>query len=242
MKVFVARQAIFNRKKQVVAYELLFRDGVKNSFPNIADDAATAKLIMNNQLNLGMRYLTSGKKALINIGPDSLRQELCEFLPANDVILELLETIPPTKQNYERIRGLFHSNFRLALDDFEYSKEWEPFLKLVRLIKFDVMENPLDTIVPVIDMIKERKNIKLLAEKVETEEEFEQAKKMGFQFFQGYFFAKPKMIEQKDITINYVIVMLIYEEALKPNMSITRLAELFAQDTALAYKLLRLIN
>lgn len=77
MKVFVARQAIFNRKKQVVAYELLFRDGVKNSFPNIADDAATAKLIMNNQLNLGMRYLTSGKKALINIGPDSLRQELC---------------------------------------------------------------------------------------------------------------------------------------------------------------------
>ncbi|ASD69212.1 EAL and HDOD domain-containing protein [Pseudoalteromonas piscicida] len=242
MKVFVARQAIFNRKKQVVAYELLFRDGVKNSFPNIADDAATAKLIMNNQLNLGMRYLTSGKKALINIGPDSLRQELCEFLPANDVILELLETIPPTKQNYERIRGLFHSNFRLALDDFEYSKEWEPFLKLVRLIKFDVMENPLDTIVPVIDMIKERKNIKLLAEKVETEAEFEQAKKMGFQFFQGYFFAKPKMIEQKDITINYVIAMLIYEEALKPNMSITRLAELFAQDTALAYKLLRLIN
>ena len=91
-------------------------------------------------------------------------------------------------------------------------------------------------------MMKARKNIKFLAEKVETEEEFEQAKKMGFQFFQGYFFAKPKMISQKDIEINYVIVMLIYEEALKPNMSINRIAELFAQDTALAYKLLRLIN
>ena len=130
MKVYVARQAIFNRKKQVVAYELLFRDGVKNSFPNIADDAATAKLIMNNQLNLGTRYLTSGKKALINIGPDSLDQDLCQFLPSNDVILELLETIPPSKENYEKIRTLFHSNFRLALDDFQYSKEWDPFLNL----------------------------------------------------------------------------------------------------------------
>ena len=113
-------------------------------------------------------------------------------MPSNDVILELLETIPPTKENYEKIRTLFHSNFRLALDDFQYSKEWDPFLKLIRLIKFDVMQNPLDTLGPVVEMMKARKNIKLLAEKVETEEEFEQAKKMGFQFFQGYFFAKPK--------------------------------------------------
>ncbi|MCF6439657.1 HDOD domain-containing protein [Pseudoalteromonas luteoviolacea] len=242
MKVFVARQAIFNRKKHVVAYELLFRDGTKNSFPNVAENAATAKLIMDNQLNLGTRYLTSGKKALINIGEDSLNQELAQFLPADDVILELLETIPPTTKNYEKVRQLFHSNYRLALDDFTYSKEWEPFLKLVRLIKFDLVETPLEEIEPLVNQLKTRKNLKLLAEKVETEEEFLNAKKMGFSFFQGYFFAKPTMIAQNDIEINYAIVMLIYAEALKPNMNIPRIAELFAQDTALAYKLLRLIN
>lgn len=242
MKVFVARQAIFNRKKQVVAYELLFRDGKQNCFPNIADDAATARLIMDNQLNLGTRYLTSGKKALINIGEESLNQELAHFLPSSDVILELLETIPPTKDNYERVRQLFHNNYRLALDDFTYSKDWEPFLKLVRLIKFDLLESPLDTIAPLVEQLKQRKNLKLLAEKVETEEEFVQAKKMGFTFFQGYFFAKPTMISQQDIEINYAIVMLIYAEVLKPHMNLGRISELFAQDTALAYKLLRLIN
>ena len=242
MKVFVARQAIFNRKKQVVAYELLFRDGTSNSFPNVSDDAATAKLIMDNQLNLGTRYLTSGKKALINIGPDSLTKELAQFLPAHDVILELLETIEPTIENYEYVRELFHNNYRLALDDFEYTKEWEPFLKLVRLIKFDIMQNPLASIEDLVDNFKQRKNMKLLAEKVETEEEFLQAKSMGFHFFQGYFFAKPRVIEQNDIEINYAVAMLIYAEVLKPHMNMSRVAELFAQDTALAYKLLRLLN
>ncbi|MAD90058.1 MAG: histidine kinase [Pseudoalteromonas sp.] len=242
MKVFVARQAIFNRKMQVVAYELLFRDGSSNSFPNIAEDKATAKLILDNQLNLGTRYLTSGKKALINIGPESLKQELATFLPANDVILELLETIQPTKDNYELVRRLFHQNYKLALDDFVYEDAWQPFLKLVRLIKFDVMQNPLHTIVPLVEELKQKKNIKLLAEKIETEEEFEIAKKMGFHFFQGYFFAKPRVIEETDIEFNYTIVMLIYTEVLKPNLNITKIAQLFSQDTALAYKLLRLIN
>ncbi|CCQ10909.1 Predicted signal transduction protein [Pseudoalteromonas luteoviolacea B = ATCC 29581] len=242
MKVFVARQPIFNKKQQVVAYELLFRDGTSNSFPNISDDRATARLIMDNQLNLGTRYLTSGKKALINIGPDSLKQELSYFLPSNDVILELLETIRPTDENFELIRRLFHNDFRLALDDFEYCERWEPFLKLIRLIKFDVMATPLDKIAPIVEDLKQRKNLKLLAEKVETLEEFEQAKAMGFNFFQGYFFAKPRVIEQNDIEINYAIALLIYAEVLKPNINLKKIAELFAQDTALAYKLLRLIN
>ncbi|OHU85403.1 MULTISPECIES: EAL and HDOD domain-containing protein [Pseudoalteromonas] len=242
MKVFVARQAIFNRRKQVVAYELLFRDGTSNSFPNIADDAATAKLIMDNQLNLGTRYLTSGKKALINIGPDSLNQELAHFLPCQDVILELLETVSPTTQNYEKVKSLFHQNYRLALDDFEYTKQWEPFLKLIRLVKFDIQQNSLDQIEELVEEFRQRKNMKLLAEKVETEAEFEQAKEMGFHFFQGYFFAKPRVIQQNDIEINHAIVLLIYAEVLKPHLSIDRIARLFAQDTALAYKLLRLIN
>ena len=242
MKVFVARQAIFNRKKQVVAYELLFRDGSSNSFPSIAEDKATAKLIIDNQLNLGTRYLTSGKKALINIGQDSLKQELATFLPANDVILELLETIEPNQENYERVRELFHQNYKLALDDFEYAEAWKPFLKLVRLIKIDIVQSPLTSIHQLVENLKKKKNIKLLAEKIETEEEYELARSMGFHFFQGYFFAKPRVIEENDIEFNYTIVMLIYTEVLKPNLNITKISQLFSQDTALAYKLLRLIN
>ncbi|MCK8120826.1 MULTISPECIES: EAL and HDOD domain-containing protein [Pseudoalteromonas] len=242
MSVFVARQAIFNRRQKVVAYELLFRDSPKNFFPDIAEGQATARLIMENQLNLGTRHITSGKKALINIGPESLELDLCAFLPCQDVVIELLESIEPTDTNYELCRELFHSNFNLALDDFVYKPQWDRFLKLVKLIKFDITITPLDDIHPIIKKLKDHKQIKLLAEKIETQEEYEVAAGMGFDYFQGYFFAKPTMMKHNDIDYNYGLVVAIYAEIMGPNPDLTKIAALFELDAALAYKLLRLIN
>lgn len=242
MSVFVARQAILNRNQNVVAYELLFRDSPVNSFPDISDGQATARLIMENQLNLGTRYITSGKKALINVGPESLRLDLCDFLPNKDVVIELLETIEPTDDNYELCRRLFHSNYKLALDDFVYKPQWERFLKLVNLIKFDIRLTPLSEIPPLINKIKQHKNIKLLAEKIETNEEYQLARNMGFDYFQGYYFARPMMIEQKDINYNYGIVIAVYAEVIKTDPDVKVIADLFKLDAALAYKLLRLLN
>ncbi len=242
VSVFVARQAIFNRRQKVVAYELLFRDSPKNFFPDIAEGQATARLIMENQLNLGTRHITSGKKALINIGPESLELDLCAFLPCQDVVIELLESIEPTDTNYELCRELFHSNFNLALDDFVYKPQWDRFLKLVKLIKFDITITPLDEIHPIIKKLKDHKQIKLLAEKIETQQEYEVAAGMGFDYFQGYFFAKPTMMKHNDIDYNYGLVVAIYAEIMKPNPDLTAIAQLFELDAALAYKLLRLIN
>jgi EAL and modified HD-GYP domain-containing signal transduction protein len=242
VSVFVARQAIFNRRQKVVAYELLFRDSPKNFFPDIAEGQATARLIMENQLNLGTRHITSGKKALINIGPESLELDLCAFLPCQDVVIELLESIEPTDTNYELCRKLFHSNFNLALDDFVYKPQWDRFLKLVKLIKFDITITPLNDIHPIIKKLKDHKQIKLLAEKIETQEEYEVAAGMGFDYFQGYFFAKPTMMKHNDIDYNYGLVVAIYAEIMSPNPDLTKIAALFELDAALAYKLLRLIN
>ena len=242
MSVFVARQAILNRNQNVVAYELLFRDSPENCFPGVSDGQATARLIMENQLNLGTRHITSGKKALINIGPESLKLDLCEFLPCKDVVIELLETIEPTDDTYELCRKLFHSNYKLALDDFVYSPQWERFLKLVNLIKFDIRLTPLDEIPLVVNKLKKHKNIKLLAEKIETDEEYKLARQMGFDYFQGYYFARPAMIEQKDIHYNYGLVIAIYSEVMKPDPDVKVITGLFELDAALAYKLLRLLN
>ena len=242
MAVFVARQAVFNRRQQVVAYELLFRDSLQNSFPDVSESTATARLIMENQLNLGTRHITSGKKALINIGPESLKLDLCAFLPTQDVVIELLETMEPTDENYEYCRELFHNNYKLALDDFVYQPEWDRFLKLIRLIKFDVQQTPFEEIAPVVNKLKEHKKIKLLAEKLETADDYDKAYKMGFDFFQGYFSAKPKMIQHRDIDYNYALVLSIYAEVMRPDPNISEIAGLFSLDTALAYKLLRLIN
>lgn len=242
MQVFVARQAIFNRRQHVVAYELLFRNSTDNFFPNIDESVATAKLIMENQLNFGTRHITSGKKALINIGPDSLKMDLCSFLPSSDVVLELLETIEPTEENYQLCRALFHKRYTLALDDFIYEPRWDRFLKFVKLIKFDIRITPLEEISCVIKHLKKYKNIRLLAEKIETSEEFALAHFMGFDYFQGYFFAKPVVVEQKDIDMNYALALSIYAQAMKEHPNINTLAALFQLDTALAFKLLRLIN
>lgn len=242
MPVFVARQAIFNRRQNVVAYELLFRDSPKNYFPGIAEGKATARLIMENQLNLGTRHITSGKKALINVGPESLELDLCAFLPCQDVVIELLETIEPNDCNYKLCRDLFHRNYKLALDDFVYKPQWDRFLKLIKLVKFDITITPLNEIAPIIKKLQKHSKIKLLAEKLETQEDFELAHKMGFDYFQGYFFAKPTMIKQNDIDYNYALVVAVYAEIMKQSPSIETIASLFKQDAALAYKLLRLIN
>lgn len=242
MSVFVARQAIFNRKQNVVAYELLFRNSPKNFFPDIEEGHATARLIMENQLNLGTRHITSGKTALINIGPESLKLDLCAFLPCKDVVIELLETIEPTDDNYQLCRALFHNNYKLALDDFVYTPQWERFLKFVKLVKFDIAQTPLSEITSVVAKLKQYKKIKILAEKIETQADYQQAHKMGFDYFQGYFFAKPTMHAQKDIDYNYALVIAIYAQVMKPSPDIKQITTLFEADAALAYKLMRLLN
>lgn len=242
MQVFVARQAIFNRRQHVVAYELLFRNSLDNTFPNIDESVATAKLITQNQLNFGTRHITSGKKALINIGPDSLKMDLCAFLPNQDVVLELLETIEPTEENYQLCRELFHKNYILALDDFIYQPKWDRFLKFVKLIKFDIQVTPLKEIAPLVEQLKKYKKLKLLAEKIETTDDFRLAHSMGFDFFQGYFFTKPVVIKQQDIDLKYALALSIYAQVMKQNPDINIIAALFERDTALAFKLLRLIN
>ena len=242
MCVFVARQAIFNRKQNVVAYELLFRNSAENFFPDIEEGQATARLIMENQLNLGTRHITSGKTALINIGPDSLKHNLCDFLPCKDVVIELLETIEPTDDNYQLCRELFHKNYKLALDDFVYNEQWERFLKFIKLVKFDIAQTPLSDIAEIVEKLKQHKKIKILAEKIETQADYHQAHKMGFDYFQGYFFAKPTMHEQQDIDYNYALVVAIYAQVMKPSPDIKQISALFEADAALAYKLMRLIN
>ncbi|MCP4055294.1 MAG: HDOD domain-containing protein, partial [Mesoflavibacter sp.] len=219
-----------------------FRNSAENFFPDIEEGQATARLIMENQLNLGTRHITSGKTALINIGPDSLKHNLCDFLPCKDVVIELLETIEPTDDNYQLCRELFHKNYKLALDDFVYNEQWERFLKFIKLVKFDIAQTPLSDIAEIVEKLKQHKKIKILAEKIETQADYHQAHKMGFDYFQGYFFAKPTMHEQQDIDYNYAVVVAIYAQVMKPSPDIKQISTLFEADAALAYKLMRLIN
>lgn len=240
--VYTARQAIFNRKTHVVAYELLFRDGEENRFPNVDPHEATSKLIMRTHLNEGLSAVTMGKRALINFTEQCLLSGLADLLPKEQVIIEVLETVTPSDEVYEKCRALFHSGYILALDDFIYKKEWHRFLPLIKLIKFDISKTPLDKLGKLVEYLKKFKNMRLLAERVETQEEFKQAKAMGFHYFQGYFFCKPEMRASKDVDTQSAILVSLYQELSRPHLNIAKISGFFEQDVGLTYKLLRYIN
>lgn len=164
------------------------------------------------------------------------------LLPANDVVIEILEDTRPTAAVYGACKALYRTGYKLALDDFQYQQRWDKFMPFTRLDKFDLQTHSLDEVTPVLNKLRPIPQLKLLAEKVETHEQFMQARKMGFDFFQGYFFCKPEILKSRDIVANYDVIMAIYAELSRSQLNYDNLTEQFAQDVSLTHKLLRFIN
>jgi EAL and modified HD-GYP domain-containing signal transduction protein len=248
MKVFVARQPIMNRNNQVVAYELLYRDGAENVFPvGVEEQEATTRLINRTQLNSGLKSFTQGKPAFVNFGQQALINHLPELLPQKDVVIEILEDVEPNDEVYAACQIMFKRGCRFALDDFIYKKEWNRFLPLVKMIKFDIQKTPLDKLSPFISKLKRHgvenvRKIRILAERIETQEEYKQAVDLGFDYFQGFYFAKPAMLETTDATPEHVVLLTIYHEAMRREPNVLKLDKLFKQDPSLTFKLLNYIN
>jgi EAL and modified HD-GYP domain-containing signal transduction protein len=241
MKFYTARQPILNKKKHVVAYELLFRDSEKNCFPSeVSAEIATAKLLVNSYINCELEDITDGKPALVNFPTALLTDHLQQMVPYQNIIIEILETVAPTDEMYEVLKTLFHRGYTLALDDFVYDPAWDRFLPFIKLIKIDIIETPLLTIAHLMPHFR-KFNIKMLAEKVETYDEFAEAQALGFEYYQGYFFYKPEVIV-KESESSHPFLMSIYSEVMKDDFSYKSLSKLFEQDLDLTYKLLRFVN
>ena len=242
MQIYTARQPILNVKKHVVAYKLLFRDSHKNCFPtDVSPDIATAKLLINSFLYMDLDVISEGKPVLVNFPMSLLSEHLVNMVPYKNIIVEVLESVKPTNESYDVLTKLFHQGFSLALDDFIYSPSWERFLPLVKLIKIDIIETPLSSIRHLIPLFRKYK-IKLLAEKVETHEEFLEAKDLGFEYYQGYFFYKPEIVVGVEIDSSHPFLMSIYSEVMKENYSYKKIENYFEHDMDLTYKLLRFVN
>lgn len=242
MKVYTARQPILNAKKKVVAYELLFRDCKTNSFPmHVPPDTATAKLLVESYASFGLENITQGKPVFINFPEQMLAEHLVDMVPFKNIVIEVLEDTEPNDKNFALMRKLFHQRHVLALDDFIYKPAWERFLPFIKLVKLDIQQTPLNTLPTLLVKLRNKK-IKLLAEKVQTHEEFEQAKSMGFHFYQGNFLLKPEMMESTDIESAQQFLLSIYAEVMKDDFSYNILEGYFQKDMGLTYKLLRFVN
>lgn len=241
MNIFVARQPIFDQKLEVFAYELLFRLEGQTFFDCPDGDKATSKVVADSFFNLGIKLLTEGKRAFINFTRNLLLDEVPTILPRELVAVEVLETLDPDEQLLTACRNLKQSGYTLVLDDFNINTRHNPLVDLADIIKVDFQKTTPEERTAFLHS-RNFKKIKLLAEKVETHQQFEQAVQSGFSLFQGYFFCKPVILSGKELPsykLNYINII---SETSKSEPDLDRLEEIIKRDVSFSYKLLRCVN
>ena len=241
-EAFIGRQAILDQQQKVYAYEILFRSGLKNAFdPTLDGNVATQSVMVGTMLEFGLKKLVSDKKAFINFTEQNLLNRAPKLLPPENVVVEILENVQPTSEIVEAVRELKAEGYKIALDDFVLLPGYEPLIEMADIIKVDfrITTDPeerqkLREILP--------SHVRLLAEKIETEEEFHQAMAFGYVLFQGYFFCKPAILHQKKLTSNALSRMRLLKEINRQNVDFASMTNVISADTNLVHKLLTYIN
>ncbi len=241
MEVYVARQPIFDKSKKIHAYELLFRNSMENVFPDIDGDTATSKVLSDSFFTIGIENLTGSRKAFINFTQDLLVKRVPMMFPSERIVIELLEDVKANGNVVKTCKELKDKGYEIALDDFNYESKLVPLINLANIIKLDIRS------LSRVDVIKNVKklskyNVNLLAEKVESYEEFKRAEKIGFTLFQGYFFCKPEIMEGKDIPSPQLNLLEIMAEANREDFEFHKLEKVISRDVAISYKLMQYIN
>ena len=201
MHAYIAKQAILNDQRHIVAYELLYRDSLENAFPAISAEIATRSLVSQHLLGSDINQLVDNKPYFINFTEQCLLDLLPLKLINRPVVIEVLEDVRPTTVVYDALQTLKQAGFLIALDDFIYTPHWQPFLVLIDIIKFDINQTSFAEIATLKSLLNKH-NIKILIEKIETEQQFEQAKQLDCDYFQGYLFSTPEVILNKLINFD----------------------------------------
>jgi len=242
MQVYVARQAVFDCKRNVYGYELLYRTSSQSTNFDAADSQlATRQVVANGLFAIGMENLVGRAKVFLNFDQNALESGWRPPIPAKDAVVEILETVDPTPAVIDAVAKLRSQGFLIALDDFVMADRFEPLLALAHIIKIDIRHSSLDEQEELILKYRPR-GIRMLAEKVETYDEFEAAKRQGFELFQGYFFARPQLLSGRQIPAVKIACLRLLREVQKPDIDLIALERRFHEDASFAYKLLRYVN
>lgn len=242
MYFYAARQPILDKEKKLYGYELLFRDSIVNVFPDVDADEATTKMIEASNFNLGISEFTGNKPAFINFTLETLIQGYPETLTTDEVVVEILETVKPGKRLLSICKDLHQKGYTIALDDYIHQSVWQHFYPFIHIIKIDWQDFPMETIKEVKAAIEGFPHIKLLAEKVETYEEYNKAVELGFELFQGFFFAKPEMVKTKSLSPSQMSMAELLYETSQKDLDLANITSVFERDVTLSYKLLRYAN
>ena len=236
---YYARQPILNLKGDAYAYELLFRSGPEYTCRSDADKATWT--ILDTSVADGLEKLAGGLPAFINCTLETLTSRVVEVLPPSLTVLEILETVEPTPELIAACQRLKSLGFRIALDDFIWHPKYENLVRLADYIKVDFTLSAAPERIKLIKKLR-KTNIKFLAEKVETPEQFKQARKEGFTLFQGYYFCRPILVQRNEIPANKLARLELLRDLKQEGFDIRKISRLVERDAAIAFRLLRLVN
>ena len=240
--MYIARQPIFDKTLKVYGYELLFRsDSQSIIFDGNSSMHATASVV-GGLYEAQIEIIADNKRVFINFDEQFLQFDFLELIDTDKLVIEVLETVKISEALIKRLEELKEKGYKIALDDFVQSYSEYPLTRLADIIKYDLRETPLDTIITDVRMALGQNKI-LLAEKVETFEEYRKAMEMGFHLFQGFFFSRPSIVSKsREHTTTKAQYARLLLELKKEEPSFQKLAQIIEQDPNLTYRLLRVVS
>lgn len=240
--VFLARQPIFDRRGALVAYELLYRrTGESDRADALSLDVMAAEVLVSSFLNIGIDRLTGDAKAYFNFTRDMLVGGVYGLLDPKRVVIEVLESVEPDDEVVAVIETMVQNGYTVALDDLRYDARYDPLLRLVHLVKLDVLDKTPAQLEASVRCLRAFKGA-LLAERVESKEAYDACHALGFQYFQGYFFQRPETLSRSELSAAQLTILKLLNLLRDTDASDRKLEEAFRGDVSLSYKLLRTVN
>jgi c-di-GMP phosphodiesterase len=240
---FVARQPIFDGRRKLVGYELLYRAhlGASTAAGGFSGAQMSASTLVHGLLDIGLEALVGNVPAWVNCPRDMLVSGALEVLPTKGVVLEVLETVEPDAEVIAAVQSLAARGYTIALDDFVGGEDWEPLLKVAKIVKFDVLPFNAATLRPQLQRMR-KYNVKILAERIEDQDVFNECTRMGFDFFQGYYFRKPEVVHRKTLPIAMARIAKLMTLVGNPRVGDHEIEAELRGDPGLSVKFLRIVN
>ncbi|MBS1853391.1 MAG: HDOD domain-containing protein [Acidobacteria bacterium] len=239
---FIARQAILTREEQVFGYELLFRGGMENYFgAGNTEVNEASRSTLDSSILMGLDVLCDGRRAFINCTREVLLRDYILLLPSSHTVAEVLESVPPDQEVVAACQRLKEAGYMIALDDFAVDDPRASLTDFADIIKVDMRAT---SAAQRLDLIKKYGpwRCRMLAEKVETQEEFHETRQAGFLYFQGYFFRRPEMVATREIPANRVHYMRMIQAVASAELDLREIEKLIKSEASLCYRLLRYMN
>ncbi|MEM6471799.1 MAG: HDOD domain-containing protein [Planctomycetota bacterium] len=238
----VGRQPILRPDGSVFGYELLFRRHGATAACIDDGDRATADVFLQSMIDIGLENLVGEKLAFINLTRNLVLSDQLLCIPAGRVVLEILEDIEPDDDVIAAVSKLVAAGHVIALDDFVYSPRLDPLIELADIVKIEYPAIPTDALEPHIRELRDRGVKTILAEKIETHEDFKRCEALGCDLFQGYYFSKPQIVEGRKLPEATIGVVRLVSELQNPDITLARVEQLLESDPALSFRLLRFVN